>query len=84
VDLEQRIKVMLVNALKLNRAPESIQSDAPLFEADGLGLDSLDALQLAVSVEEIFGVPIGDESVGQVAFRSVASLAAFLRGKSVV
>lgn len=83
MELEQRIKVMLVDALKLNRTPESIPSEAPLFQAGGLGLDSLDALQLAVSVEETFGVPVGDESVGKVAFRSVAALAEFLRSKSV-
>jgi len=83
MSLEQRIKVMLVESLKLNRDPESIPSDAPLFQAGGLGLDSLDALQLAVSVEETFGVPIGDEGVGKIAFRSVAALAEFLRGKAV-
>ena len=75
--LKQQIKVMLVEALKLDIAPETIDEDAPLF-GTGLGLDSLDALQLAVSVEETFGVPIGDEVTGKTAFASVTALAAHI------
>jgi acyl carrier protein len=75
--LNHRIKVMLVDALKLDVKPEAIDDHAPLF-GSGLGLDSLDALQLAVSVEETFGVPIGDEATGKTAFASVTALAAHI------
>jgi acyl carrier protein len=76
-DLKQQVKVMLVEALKLDVTPDSIDDTAPLF-GTGLGLDSLDALQLAVSVEETFGVPIGDEATGKTAFASVTALAAHI------
>ena len=77
-DLNQRVKQMLIDALKLDKTPSDIVDDAPLF-GSGLGLDSLDALQLAVSVEETFGIPIADESAGKRAFGSVNALAAFIR-----
>jgi acyl carrier protein len=82
--LRARIKEMIVRDLKLEHVrPEEIVDDAPLF-VEGLGLDSLDALQLVVSVEENFGVLIPDEEVGKVAFASVSALARFIvqeRGK---
>ncbi len=76
--LKEQIKTMLVEALKLDIAPNAIDENAPLFGA-GLGLDSLDALQLAVSVEETFGVPIADEATGKTAFASVTALAAHIQ-----
>jgi acyl carrier protein len=78
VELKHQVKKMLVEALKLDVKPEAIDDDAPLF-GSGLGLDSLDALQLAVSVEETFGVQIGDEATGKTAFASVAALAAYIQ-----
>jgi acyl carrier protein len=77
-DLNLRIKKMLIEALKLDGVTsESISDDAPLF-GGGLGLDSLDALQLAVSVEETFGVQVADEQAGKTAFASVNALASFI------
>ena len=76
-ELKQQVKQMLVGALKLDISPEAIDDDAPLF-GGGLGLDSLDALQLAVSVEETFGVAVGDEAAGRVAFASVSALASHI------
>ncbi len=73
------IKQLLVAELNLTgRDPSSIEDDAPLFGAGGLGLDSLDALQIAMLVEEKFGirVPEGDEA--RPIFRSVGSLAEFI------
>ena len=77
LELKEQVKKMLVEALKLDVLPNEIEDDAPLF-GTGLGLDSLDALQLAVSVEETFGVPIGDEATGKSAFASVRALAAHI------
>jgi acyl carrier protein len=78
-DLKREIKQLLVSELNLTgRDPNSIEDDAPLFGTGGLGLDSLDALQIAMLVEEKFGirVPEGDEA--RPIFRSVSSLAEFI------
>jgi len=78
-DLKSEIKQLLVSELNLTgRDPSSIEDDAPLFGAGGLGLDSLDALQIAMLVEEKFGirVPEGDEA--RPIFRSVSSLSDFI------
>ena len=59
---------------------EEIDSNAPLFKK-GLGLDSIDALELVVAIEKIFNVIIEDEEVGKKAFASVKALAKFIRKK---
>src|SRR3982751_5693385 len=77
--LTSEIKALLVSELNLSsRDPSSIEDDAPLFGTGGLGLDSLDALQIAMLVEEKFGirVPEGDEA--RPIFRSVSSLSDFI------
>jgi acyl carrier protein len=78
MELKQRIKRMIIEELHLESVtPEGINDSSPLF-GEGLGLDSLDALQLAVAVEERFGVRIGDEAEGKAAFASVDAMAAFI------
>lgn len=77
-DLKVRIKNMLVERLKLEVDPTSIEDDAPLFAEEGLGLDSIDALELVLGVEQELGVRIDDEEVGSKAFASVSALAAFV------
>ncbi len=73
--LRDKIKALIVKELNLEgRDPASIEDDAPLF-GEGLGLDSLDALQLAMSIEESFGVRIPEGEAAKPIFRSVASLA---------
>lgn len=76
--LKQRLKVMLIEGLKLeDKRPEDIEDAAPIF-VEGLGLDSIDALELVVLVEENFRVTIPDEEVGQRAFASIDALADFI------
>ena len=83
MELTERVKMMLISALKLDLTIDQIADDAPLFsDKEGLRLDSLDALQLAVSVEETFGVPVADEAAGKEAFRSVRTLADYVRAHS--
>ena len=78
--LKQRLKVLLIEGLKLeNKQPEDIEDAAPIF-VEGLGLDSIDALELVVLVEEHFRVTIPDEHVGQKAFASIDALADFILG----
>jgi acyl carrier protein len=77
-ELKTRLKHLLVDGLKLEGiAPESIQDAEPIF-IDGLGLDSIDALELVVLVEEQFRVVIPDEEVGKLAFASVNALADYI------
>jgi acyl carrier protein len=76
--LKQEIKQLIVSSLNLeNVRPEEIVDDAPLFQ-EGLGLDSIDALELAVAVERKYLVPIPDEAVGKKAFASVTALASYI------
>lgn len=77
--LSLEIKKIIVESLALEDiAPEEIETEAPLF-VDGLGLDSIDALELAMSLEEKYGVTVGDDpDENQKIFFSVASLARFV------
>lgn len=79
-DLELRIKQVIVEALMLEDVkPEDIQTDAPLF-VEGLGLDSIDALELAVALHAEFGIRTkADDERNREIFHSVASLAKFIR-----
>lgn len=77
--LRARLKQILVERLRLERSPESIGDEEPLFGPDGLGLDSIDALELVLGVEQEFGVQIGDEEVASEALASISRLATFLR-----
>ena len=78
-DLKHEIKKLLVSELNLSgRDPASIEDEAPLFGSDGLGLDSLDALQIAMLVEEKFGVRVPEGDEARPIFRSVSSLSEFI------
>lgn len=76
--LKAQLKELIVSELNLEgREPSSIEDDAPLF-GEGLGLDSLDALQLAMAVEEKLAVRIPEGPDGRVAFASVSALAKWI------
>jgi acyl carrier protein len=79
--IRPRIKHLLVEALHLEGvAPSDIADEAPLF-GEGLGLDSVDALELVVALEKEFHIRIQSHEVGKEAFASVSSLAAFIEGR---
>ena len=83
VDLHTRVKKLIIERLQLEGVtPNDIDAAAPLF-GDGLGLDSIDALELVIGIEKEFGVRIQDEDVGNRAFASVNALVEFLRGAGV-
>ena len=77
-DLNTQIKQAIVRSLRLPIAWEEIGDDTPLFE-EGLGLDSIDVLELVLEVERQFGVSITDEQTGMKVMRSVNTLAEFVR-----
>jgi acyl carrier protein len=73
--LRSELKRLIVGELNLKgRDPETIEDDAPLF-GTGLGLDSLDALQLAMVIEEKLGVRIPEGEEARAIFRSVRTIA---------
>jgi acyl carrier protein len=73
-DLRMRIKEMMVQSLMLQTPAEQIGDDLPLFGPDGLGLDSIDALELVVSMEKTFGVGVPNSEVAGKALRSVNTI----------
>jgi acyl carrier protein len=79
-DLKERIKRLIVDRLKLEIDPATIDSAQPLF-GEGLGLDSIDALELVLGIEQEFGVKIEDQEVGSQALSSVETLADFVLAK---
>lgn len=80
--LKQRLKALIVEGLKLeDKRPEDIDDAAPIF-VEGLGLDSIDALELVVLIEDNFRVTIPDEDVGKRAFASIDALTDFILSAS--
>lgn len=73
--LSERLKRMLIDRLSLQLEVSEIADDSPLF-GSGLGLDSVDALEVAISVETEFGVSITDEDLH--AFRSINTVLDFI------
>jgi acyl carrier protein len=73
-DLRQSIKEMLVKNLMLQTTAEEIGDDLPLFGPGGLGLDSIDALELVVSMEKTFGVGVPNSEVAAKALRTVSTI----------
>jgi len=76
--LIEKIKQLIIQRLKLaDMTPEMIENDAPLF-GEGLGLDSIDALELVLGLEKEFGVIIPDAEVGKRVFQSVRTVAQYV------
>jgi acyl carrier protein len=74
-----KLKAEIIEVLNLSElGPESIDADAPLF-VEGLGLDSIDALELIVLLEKKYGLKIGAAEEGKKILRSVRSMAEFIR-----
>lgn len=82
----ERLKQLLIDSLQLEgRTPESLGDEEPLFGA-GLGLDSVDALELVVALEKEYGVRIDSEKMRREDLASIAGLERFvnrlLRGET--
>ena len=71
------IKLAIVRSLRLPIAADEIGDDVPLF-GEGLGLDSIDVLELVLELERSFGVTISDEATGARVLRTVNTIAEFV------
>ena len=78
--LKVEIKQSIVRSLRLPIAWEEIGDATPLFDG-GLGLDSIDVLELVLEIERSFGVAIGDEQIGMRVLRSVDTIAEYIRAQ---
>lgn len=77
-ELIQNLKEEIITALNLSEMkPEDIDAEAPLF-VDGLGLDSIDALELTVLLEKKYGLKINTAEEGKKILHSVKSMAGFI------
>ena len=78
--LEEEIKQLIVDALQLeDLTPADIDSDAPLF-VEGLGLDSIDALELGVAIQKRYGITLSASSEeNRLHFASVRALASMIK-----
>lgn len=77
--LMQELKEALIESLNLEDiTPEEIENDAPLFGDEGLGLDSIDALEIILVLERNYGIRIANPAEGKSIFYSVRTLAEFI------
>lgn len=77
--LIEKLKVQIVEQLNLDDvSPEEIEASEPLF-GDGLGLDSIDALELIVLLDKHYNLPLPSPEEGKTILSSVASMAAFIK-----
>ena len=77
-ELVLELKQEIIQSLNLEDVkPEDIDADAPLF-GSGLGLDSIDALEIIVLLEKKYGIKLADPSQGKAIFTSVASIADYV------
>lgn len=74
--LKQQIKEAMVEELMLPQTADEIADDVLIFSPQGLGLDSVDALQLVVAIEKRFGLKLGDAAAAREALQSVNTIAA--------
>jgi acyl carrier protein len=83
-DLKLKLKQQIIEALNLEgMKPEEIADDEPLF-GEGLGLDSIDALELIVLLEKNYSIRIEDPKDGRQIFESINTMAAFIQSKQTI
>ena len=79
MELIEEIKLKVIDALNLDgMTPADIDDDAPLFGEEGLGLDSIDVLELIVLLEKNYGIRLSTPAEGKAVFKSMAVMADFV------
>ena len=81
IQLKRRIKEIMVENLMLQMTADEIADDKPLFGPEGLGLDSVDALQLVVALDKNFGLKIPDPAAAKEILVSVNTIAGAVQAK---
>jgi len=82
MDIKAKLKKVLIEELNLEGlTPEDIQDDAPIFR-EGLGLDSLDAVEIVMLLKKHFGVEIKNMEDSKPAFQSINTLSAFIAART--
>jgi acyl carrier protein len=79
-ELAAEVKAAIVRCLRMPIQPEEIENAMPLFD-EGLGLDSIDALEIVLELQRSFGVEITDERVGKSVLKNVSSIVAFIESQ---
>ena len=78
-ELILELKQQIIESLNLeDMTPDEIDTDAPLFGDDGLGLDSIDALELIVLMEKRYGIKLANPAEGKAIFKSVKTIAEYV------
>ena len=78
-ELEKQLKEQIIEALNLEgMTPDDIDSSLPLFGDEGIGLDSIDALELIVIMEKYYGIKLTDPAKSRDILRTVSSMAAYV------
>lgn len=80
-EIVQRVRALLSTRLKLDKAVEGITDDTPLFGPTGLGLDSIDALELVLGLEKEFGVVVEDRAIAVKVLASIRSITEFIQSQ---
>jgi len=83
-ELKLQIKHLMVENLMLHISAKEIGDAAPLFGPDGLGLDSVDALQLVVALDKNYGLKISDQEAAKGILQNVNTIAAAIEQKTMV
>ena len=77
-ELIQQLKTNIIEVLNLeDMTPDDIENDAPLF-GEGLGLDSIDALELIVMMEKEYGIKLKNPAEGKEIFKSINVMAQYI------
>ncbi len=75
-DLKEQVRHLLIESLMLQKTPEEIPDDMLLFGSEGLGLDSVDALQLVVALDKHYGLKITDPQMAKAVLQSINTIVA--------
>jgi len=81
-ELKEKLKTQIIEQLNLeDLTTADIKNDSPLFGDEGLGLDSIDALEFIVLLDSYYGIKIDDPAIAKEIFHSVDSMADFIESK---